>query len=73
MKDTSRHANTSRLKASANAHSPSGGLQERPIRTDGSDQHRDEHERNTAFERESECACNSVQVTSSELARQRTA
>ena len=48
-------------------------LEERPIYPCRSDLHRDEHEQNSAFETESECACNAAEVTSPEISRECTA
>ena len=58
VQDTSRPANTSRGKASAKV-----GSDLRPSQN----QHRDEHERDPAFERESECARNAIEPSSPEF------
>ena len=50
--DTSRQANTSRLDARANAQPPKSGCKRVRLTPPGSDEHRGEHQRRTAFEGE---------------------
>ena len=67
---TSRQANASRGNARAKDHPPR--RRETSIRCTPVEatKHRDDHERDSPFERESESACNAVEVTSPELPRQ---
>ena len=54
--DTSRQANSSRQDPKSERPASQEALQERPIHAHGSDQHRGEHQRHTAFEGEAPSA-----------------